>query len=93
MNDELEDEPEQVLTIAHYEPGEQTPVDDNTDLEMIEDAIDENDLEVQEEVLVSLVEEGLIIVPEDEIFSEEEDFFESEGDELSGGEMETNIEV
>ena len=63
------------MTIADYEPGEQTHVEDNTDLEMIEDTIDENDLGVQEEVLEPVVEEGIIIVPEVNIISEEEDFF------------------
>ena len=89
-NDELEDEPEQVLTISDYEPGEQKSIEDNADLEIIEDSVEENYLEIQEEVLEPAVEEGLIIVPECNIFREEEVFFEKEGDELSDGDIEKN---
>ena len=93
INNELEDEPEQVLTIVDYEPGEQPPAEDGADVEMIEDGLDEDALEIQEEVFEPVVEEGLIIVPEDNIVSEEEDFVESEDDELSDRETRENFEV
>ena len=63
-----------MLTIADYEPGELPPIDDNTNLEMIKDIIDENDLEIQEEVLEPVVEEVLVIIPEDNLVSEKEEF-------------------
>ena len=63
-----------MLTIADYEPGELPPIEDNTDSEMIKDIIDENDLEIQEEVLEPVVEEVLVIIPEDNLVSEKEEF-------------------
>ena len=96
INDEMEDEPEQALTIADYETGEGQPlIEEDIDIgEMIEDRIGENDLEIQEEFVENAVEEGLIIVPEDNIVSEEEEFVESEDDdESSNRKTQANIEV
>ena len=46
IHDEIENEPEQVLTIADYEPVEPPPAEDGVDIEMIEGAINEVGLEI-----------------------------------------------
>ena len=95
IHDEIEDKPEQVSTIADYEPVEPPPIEDDVDIEenedtINEDAINEDALEIQEEAVEPDIEDGLINVPEDNIVSEEEDFVESEDDDLSDEEMSDN---
>ena len=92
IEDEIIDETEQVLTIADYETVESPPVEDSVDIEVNEDAINEDGLEIQEEVAEPDVEDTPINVPEDNIVNKEEEFVKSEDDDLRNEEMPDSAE-
>ena len=81
------DDSEQALTIANHAKKELLLLEDET-AEAVENRMEELEIDVpaiQEDNVVEvdnseahIVEEGLIILPEDNIVSEEEDFIEDE---------------